>query len=81
MEQIKLEVKNFYGTYRYIPMDKLSAAIATIAGRKTLLMDDIKLLNNVGLTVILVDSKSKRETILASGYFNNKIAIESEREL
>jgi len=57
---LELYTRNLYGTTRYFPNCKLSTAICKVRGRKTLLLDDINVLNGAGFPFIIYDERGNR---------------------
>lgn len=60
---LELNVRNLYGTYRYFPACKVSTAICKVRGRKTLLLEDINTLANVGFTFRIYDERGEITTL------------------
>jgi len=52
-KQIIVRIKNVYGKQTIYPVCELAALICSIAGKKTLTDNDIRLLKNAGYKIII----------------------------
>lgn len=60
IKPLQLFVRNLYGTPRYFPECNISRAICKVRGRKTLLLEDINVLNAVGFPFEIYDEKGDK---------------------